>query len=122
MRRRCAWLRLREPRRLALYQLLFFGDDRQDLTTFVMRDLGVVRFEAVALSRGTRQFADREALDRYQELAVVREEIAALGPRPSLATCRDHVPPLLAELWDPSRQPLSGTPPQRRTQSLGTDS
>ena len=101
MRRRCAWLRLREPRRLALYQLLFFGDDRQDLTTFVMRDLGVVRFEAVALSRGTRQFADRAALECYQELAAVREEIAALGPRPSLATCRERVPPLLASLWTP---------------------
>ena len=101
MRRRCAWLRLREPRRLALYQLLFFGDDRQDLTTFVMRDLGVVRFEAVALSRGTRQFADRAALDRYQELVAVREEITALGPRPPLATCRERAPPLLASLWTP---------------------
>ena len=101
MRRRCPWLRLREPRHLALYQLLFFGDDRQDLTTFVMRDLGVVRFEAVAFSRGTRQFADREGLRRYLEIAAVREEIAALGPRPSQSTCREHVPPLLARLWTP---------------------
>lgn len=101
MRRRCAWLALRDPRHAALYRLLFFGDEEQDLTTFVMRDLGVLRFEAVALSRSTRQFVDRATLRRYLELGAVREQIGALGPRPSLAACREQAPRLLQALWTP---------------------
>lgn len=99
LRRHCSWLRLREPNYPALYQLLFFGDEEQDLTTFVMRDLGVVRFEAVPLSRSTRQFADRTTLQRYLELGAVREEITALGPRPPLAARGEQVPRLLKALW-----------------------
>ena len=101
LRRHCAWLALRNLGHAALYRLLFFGDEEQDLTMFVMRDLGVLRFEAVALSRSTRQFVDRATLRRYLELGAVREQIGALGPRPSLAACREQAPPLLQALWTP---------------------
>ena len=99
--RACRWLRLRQVERFRLFQLLFFGDGRQDLTTFVMRDLGVFRFEAVTLSKRTRQFSDRAALDRYLALAEAHERIHALGPRPQLAACREEVAELLAGLWQP---------------------
>ena len=101
VRRHCRWLRLGDPNHLHLYQLLFFGDRQQDLTTFVLRDLGVFRFEAVALCRETRQFADREALESYLRLNALGEEIAELGRCPSLSACRGDAPRLLAELWAP---------------------
>ena len=106
VRRHCRWLRLGEPNHLHLYQLLFFGDRQQDLTTFVLRDLGVFRFEAVALCRETRQFADRAALESYLRLAALGEEIGELGRCPSLCACRCDAPRLLAELWTPYRDRL----------------
>ena len=43
-----AWVNLGQLRRLVrLVQLLFFGDDRQDTSTFVLQDLGLMRFEAL---------------------------------------------------------------------------
>lgn len=99
VRRHCRWLRLGEPGHLSLYQLLFFGDCQQSLTTFVLRDLGVFRFEAVPLCRETRQFADREALERCLRLLALGDEVAELGRAPTLAVCRREAPRLLGDLW-----------------------
>jgi hypothetical protein len=63
-----AWINLRRYRLVRLIQLLFFGDDRQDTSTFVLQDLGLMRFEAYPLMRSERLFSDRAALDRYQRL------------------------------------------------------
>lgn len=52
------------PLRLAeveLFRLLFFGNLRQDLSEFVLRDLGVVRFAAYPLTPGARPFPERAA-------------------------------------------------------------
>ena len=95
------WLRLRDVEHLALYQLLFFGGRGQDMTTFVMRDLGVHRFEPVPLSRQTRQFADRAALDSYLELLQAADEVAVLGHRPDPRSSGQAVTALLARLWTP---------------------
>ena len=100
MRRACAWLAVASSDHLDLYRLLFFGDRRQDLTTFVMRDLGVHRFEPIELCRETRLFADRSTLTRYLELAAMQEEVAALGKRPDLETCSEQVLDLVARLRD----------------------
>lgn len=62
------WLSLGSYRLVRLIQLLFFGDDRQDTSTFVLQDLGLMRFEDYPLSRAERLFADRPALARYQRL------------------------------------------------------
>ncbi len=101
IKRAVAWLALRQVEHLDLYRLLFFGDLHQDLTTFVMRDLGVFRYEPVVLSRKTRLFSDRAALARFLELAAAQEEIAALGERPDASTCHAKVAELLARLWCP---------------------
>lgn len=100
MRRALAWLAVASTDHLDLYRLLFFGDRRQDLTTFVMRDLGVHRFEPIELCRETRLFADRSTLTRYLELAAMQEEVAALGKRPDLETCSEQVLDLVARLRD----------------------
>ena len=94
------WLALNDLGHLDLYRLLFFGDRRQDLTTFVMRDLGVHRYEPVALCRKTRLFANRLMLDRYLELVASHDEVAALGPSPDIADCADRVADLLNALAD----------------------
>ncbi len=47
-------------------QLLFFGNLRQDLSDFVLADLGVVRFEKAAL--GGRSFPNSDAVDEHLRL------------------------------------------------------
>lgn len=81
-----SWLALAAPDLVRLCQLLFFGDDRQDTSTFVLEDLGVVRFERYGLDRRQRLFADRAALDRYRRLRDLAGLTARLQEAPGLAT------------------------------------
>lgn len=62
------WVSLGHYRLVRLVQLLFFGDDRQDTSTFVLQDLGLMRFETYSLKPAERLFPDREALSRYRHL------------------------------------------------------
>ena len=98
-RRRWPWVRL-APGHLALYRMLFFGSRRGELTTFVMRDLGVARFEPVPLCTETRQFQDRAMLDAYLALLAAEDAVAALGDRPDRDAVYTCVPPLVAQLWE----------------------
>lgn len=106
LRRRGGWLRLAQTENLRLYRLLFFGHRDADLAAFVLRDLGLHRFEPVPLTRQHRQFPDRATLERYLELLATADAIAALGPKPALAACVTHVPPLLEALWRPAANRL----------------
>ena len=51
---------------VALLQLLFFGNRRQDLTEFVLSDLGVFRYVSYPLDRSQRLFPDRDAIEEYR--------------------------------------------------------
>lgn len=66
--RRYSWLNLARRHLVGLIQLLFFGDDHQDTSTFVLQDLGLMRFEAYPLARAERLFPDRSALEGYVRL------------------------------------------------------
>lgn len=108
VRRLVGWLRFAESEFLDLYRLLFFGDRHQDLTTFVLRDLGVHRYEPVNLSRETRQFPDRETLGRFLDLTVVDDDIKALFPvrvadsdAPNEAGRQTTIDNLVQRLWEP---------------------
>ena len=95
----CPWVALADPARLELYRLLFFGDRRSDLATFVVRDLGIVRYEDYPLCRERRLFPDRAALDAWLALTRIGDYVEELGPAP---------PPELAAvvveaLWHPAR-------------------
>ena len=74
---------LRRQAEVTVFRLLFFGNLRQDLSEFVLRDLGVVRFEDVPLDPARRFFPDRAAVDdtlRLRALAyqtVATEEVMA---------------------------------------------
>jgi len=65
--------------RLDVMQILFFGDARTDLTTFVLEDLGMLRFEEYPLDAAQRQFRDRADFDEYVELLAQREQLRALA-------------------------------------------
>jgi hypothetical protein len=63
--RRHGWVALADRRAFHACLVLFFGGDGQDLSTFVMQDLGLLRFEPYPLDAATRAFRDRAELTRY---------------------------------------------------------
>jgi hypothetical protein len=90
--RRWPWVSLADARALHACLVAFFGGDGQDLSTFVLQDLGVLRFEAYALDARTRAFADRAELDRYLTCRRASVWAQRLDECPALAR------PLLAVL------------------------
>ncbi|MEM7479773.1 MAG: VRR-NUC domain-containing protein [Acidobacteriota bacterium] len=83
-------LRLLRLAEVETLQLLFFGNFGQSLTEFVLRDMGLLRFEAYDFDRRFRLFPHRAALDdtlearrRGQEIQDLLEagEIAAAAER-----------------------------------------
>ncbi len=93
----CPWVALDIGERLELYRLLFFGDRRRDLSTFVLRDLGLARYPEYELARERRLFADRAALDAYVALIGIGDYVDEQGPRPGA----DAAIPALEALWRP---------------------
>ncbi len=72
-------LRLSRIEAVATFRLLFFGNLIQDLTEFVLADLGVVRFEPVAIDREHRLFAHRGVVEQHLRLARLTEAVAGLA-------------------------------------------
>ena len=91
------WVALDIGERLELYRLLFFGDRRRDLSTFVLRDLGLARYPKYELARERRLFADRASLDAYVALLGLGDQVDELGPTPQA----DDAMPVLEALWRP---------------------
>lgn len=56
-------IRVQQLDTVLVFRLLFFGNSRQDWTEFVLRDIGVVRYEAYELRRDQRRFANRQMVD-----------------------------------------------------------
>ena len=55
--------------------LLFFGNAYQDLTEFVLQDLGLFRYENYPIDHQHRLFKSREELEQYQQLVQLREQL-----------------------------------------------
>ena len=55
--------------------LLFFGNNRQDLSEFVITDLGHVRYENYALSRQTRRFNHRAEIDILRQYFAIDDQL-----------------------------------------------
>ncbi|MEZ5550260.1 MAG: VRR-NUC domain-containing protein [Pseudomonadales bacterium] len=78
------WIGIADFAHIKLCQLLFFGSEQQDTSTFVLQDLGVLQFESYSLDPGLRMFSDRASLERYLSLRRLRllthrvEEVAGL--------------------------------------------
>lgn len=74
--------RLSEPTRQVCtrWQLLFFGNLRQDWSAFVLADLGIFRYEPVAIPVDARAFGQRADVQTYLALQACRDTLA--GPAP----------------------------------------
>ena len=57
------------------FLLLFFGNAYQDLTEFVLQDLGIFRYENYTIDDQHRIFKNRIELDQYQQLIKLREQL-----------------------------------------------
>lgn len=56
-------------------RLMFFGNLYQDWSEFVLADLGIFRYEPVALDACSRAFQRREDLDFYLEISARRRDL-----------------------------------------------
>jgi hypothetical protein len=63
---------------VATAQILFFGDSHTDLSTFVLEDLGMLRFERYPLDPRHRQFGERSELDDFLGMRALRARMHAL--------------------------------------------
>ncbi|MEK1938867.1 MAG: VRR-NUC domain-containing protein [Pseudomonas sp.] len=61
-------------------RLMFFGNLHQDWVEFVLSDLGIFRYEHVALSADTRGFTSRADIDTYFHLWQCRQRFEAGEP------------------------------------------
>ena len=74
-------------------RLLFFGNAYQDLTEFVLQDLGLFRYEQYAIDKQHRLFQDRTEVLQYQQLILLREQFETADDLVSL----QQLLPLLPE-------------------------
>ena len=75
-----SWFELDQTDRIATFSLLFFGDRYQDLSTFVVHDLGILRLEHYVLDEKTRQFQTREEIDCYLSWWELTERLTEDDP------------------------------------------
>ncbi len=68
-------VRLRRRSQVDVFRLLFFGNLYQDWNEFVLRDIGVVRYEAYELRRELRLFPSRRAVDDYLSWRQARHAV-----------------------------------------------
>jgi hypothetical protein len=80
-----------------LLQLLFFGNRRQNLTEFVLSELGVVRYWDYSLDRKYRLFESRQQIDDYLLLGELRERYDEALERDDREAVLAAVEPLLVQ-------------------------
>lgn len=75
--------------------LLFFGNGRQDLSEFIITELGHVRYEPYRIDRSTRYFqssADVATLQHYLQVREQLEDPAILSDAAQLRECYARLP------------------------------
>ncbi len=87
-----------------LFCLLFFGNLYQDWNAFVLRDLGLTRFEPYDLDPALRRFGCREAIDQTMALGGHRARLHQLLDAGLLAEAQAECEAVLARQWHPSVQ------------------
>lgn len=98
-----AWFAWAEPLRLeelCVYRLCFFGNLHQDLTEFVLLDLGMIRYEAYSIHPKDRYFQNRLLLDQTFQLLQMRflmEAFLTCGDAQTLVAFGQILPKPLAD-------------------------
>lgn len=72
--------------------LLFFGNAYQDLTEFVLQDLGLYRYENYTIDHQHRVFKNRAELEQYQLLIELREQLEQADTIEHLIQIAEHLP------------------------------
>ncbi|MGL6259841.1 VRR-NUC domain-containing protein [Vibrio sp. WXL210] len=63
---------------IATLLALFFANSRQDLSQFVISDLGLQQFEHYPLTRSARYFSDRKQVEELKQLTEIAEQFYLL--------------------------------------------
>lgn len=77
--------------------LLFFGNAYQDLTEFVLQDLGLYRYENYIIDQQHRVFKNRAELEQYQLLIQLREQLEQADAIEHLIQIAERLPVQLPE-------------------------
>lgn len=64
---------LTAPAIFDVFKLLFFGNLTQDLTEFVLNDLGLYRYESYHIDRSARLFSNRRQIEKHIEYYLLRD-------------------------------------------------
>lgn len=96
VRQRFSWIFPLKTEHLLTYRLLFFGNLSQDLTEFVLLDLGILEYEDYAIDKQDRLFQSREILEstlQYLQLRDLAHEAVELAEGTLLQEVCEHLPP-----------------------------
>lgn len=74
------------------FLLLFFGNPYQNLSEFVLQDLGLLRYENYTIDEGHRLFANRAEINHYQLLLELREQLETASDLDALQTIIQQLP------------------------------
>ena len=85
-----AVVQLRIDPLLRRLQLLFFGNSHQSWAEFVLTDLGVKRYECVALNDSARAFHSREEIEHFYRLYECTSRLDAGEPVSAVRDVRRH--------------------------------
>jgi len=86
--------RLLQGEHLACFKLLFFGNAHQDLTEFVLLDLGLYRYEHYPLDPALRLFSERGMIDASLQLLELGQKLEqGRGDRQALLDLCECLPP-----------------------------
>lgn len=67
-------IELRQPNVIDVLLTLFFANTHQDLSQFVLDDLGLHQFEQYQLSKARRFFSDRQQVEQLLQLSQIQSE------------------------------------------------
>ena len=81
-----------------VYKLCFFGNPYQDMTEFVLRDLGLTQFESYPLDRSYRAFDNRQQLQAHLDYYRLLAALPAYKDMPAEDLCT--VEKLLPDSFD----------------------
>jgi len=70
-----SWVEPSRLKELLIYRLCFFGNLYQDLTEFVLLDLGMIHYESYQIQQEDRYFQSRTLLDKTLEMFLLREPL-----------------------------------------------
>lgn len=97
--RRCRVVRPLGHEVLRVFRLLFFGNLSQDWTEFVLRDLGVMRWEPYPLRRELRLFEERRAVDDQLASRELRSTVGLLLSQGQLEPALELATGLSEKAW-----------------------